>query len=134
MARVRRCLLGIVAALVLCTFMVGCSKEESSTDAFDGNFVGTWVIADMNNSGGNFSESIAETLNSAEKSAQLNVMSDKTFTFDFFGTSLEGTWKAKDDKTANINLMGVEVDAMLNESGVLSLTYDGSSISFKRKE
>ncbi len=131
---VRACKLFLCSALIVCfTFtLVGCNNTNSTSN-FSENFVGTWRVTDVTNSLLDLDENQAKALNSAEKSAELTVKEDKTFTFDILGTTLSGTWEAKDEKSAKVNISGIDVDATIDSDGTLSLEYENSMIAFTKK-
>lgn len=131
---VRVCKTFVFLALIaaLCFALVGCSGSTTQSSESAKNFVGTWQMSEIESSASTFGGFNLDTVRALGSKVEAVVNDDKTFKLSVLGQTIQGTWEAIDDKTAKVSIAGQETEAKIRDDEQMSLSYDGSSIYFKK--
>ena len=110
---VRVCKTFVFLALIaaLCFALVGCSGSTTQSSESAKNFVGTWQMSEIESSASTFGGFNLDTVRA-------------------LGSKVEAV--VNDDKTAKVSIAGQETEAKIRDDEQMSLSYDGSSIYFKK--
>ncbi len=122
-------------ALVLMLGLAACGGGGGGgapTVDYKKNFVGTWDLVSMGGEDAATEEEV-ELMKSMGQEVFVNFDEDGSFHLVLFGSTMDGTWKAKDASTATVTIEDSNVDATLKD-GQLTMEEDGESMVFKKGE
>lgn len=121
----------LACAVALCAVLAGCAGAQAGNDA--ANFQGDWILSSGTVDG---QEATEETMAKAQEmglSVSLQLNEDGSARLSVLGTSMDGTWAAKDAATVELTFEGSTAEATL-EGDELVMKQDGDSMRFKRGE
>lgn len=123
--------LGLFAcAFALCAILAACGGSGSSADN-EKNFTGYWKATEIQSSSDAVSAEDMKLMESMGLTISLELKADKTAVFDFWGSPLNGTWKASSASKASLSTDEGSGDLELKD-GKLSLDLDGDKMIFEK--
>lgn len=123
-------------AFALCLALVGCggSSAVDETTAAKEAFTGTWDLIGMTQDGESTDSEDIQVLSALGMKVTLSLNDDGTAQLVVFDSTMNGTWEAVDSTNATATLDGQSVDMAISESGELTLSESGSTMTFKKGE
>lgn len=118
----------LAATFAILLALASCSGGGSSADNSK-NFIGDWKLVGMEENGEVSSEEDIAMLEAFGLSVGLTVNEDGTFSLDFFGEAMNGSWSAKGATEAEFTIEGQAVKATLADEK-LSMEQDGVKLTF----
>lgn len=123
-------IIGVLACtFALCAVLAGCGGAPTGNDA--ANFQGDWILSSGTVDG---QEATEETMAQAQEmglSVYLQLNEGGSAVLSVLGTSMDGTWEAKDATTVELTFEGSTAEATL-DGEELVMQQDGDVMRFKR--
>lgn len=128
--------LGLVCALVatcVVVLLAGCADlSHPNMVGIVERYVGSWELNSGTFDEGEVSEEdYQEMVDTLDMHATLDLDSKGNLLVDAFGSQQTGTWMMDDETTLILTLDGEDAEAVL-EDDLLTLTYEGESLSFEK--
>lgn len=122
----------IICALALAVGLSACGGGSGSGGDPAANFTGVWQLESMDGEDGITAEDL-EMMAEMDLYVTMTLAEDGAVVLDFMGETTSGTWKAKNDTTADLTIDGETVEAKL-DGGKIKMSQDGTTLIFIKSD